>query len=106
MFKGDTEEKVEKSLDALSMEPWIHYPLPGGTALVTFERPEGESRAHPNPALKCSDLWGSDGSPSPGNHSWSQRQTIRTAGIGEPLAFFGLHVEGSVVQWVQLTSDL
>ncbi|KAL8175741.1 UNVERIFIED_CONTAM: hypothetical protein K2H54_006854 [Gekko kuhli] len=38
VFKGRTEEKVAKSsLDTLSVKPWIRYPLPGGTALLTFE---------------------------------------------------------------------
>ncbi|XP_060111575.1 interferon-induced 35 kDa protein [Heteronotia binoei] len=41
VFKGHAEEKIEESLlDLLPVKPRIHYPLPGGTALVTFERPE------------------------------------------------------------------
>ncbi|XP_015273165.1 PREDICTED: interferon-induced 35 kDa protein [Gekko japonicus] len=46
VFKGHTEEKkAEKSLlDALSVEPRIRYPLPGGTALVTFETPQVAQR--------------------------------------------------------------
>lgn len=59
MFKGHTEEKVEESLlDMLSVKPRIRFPLPGGTALVTFERPEGENGASPDLALKCSQLVG------------------------------------------------
>nr|XP_056720692.1 interferon-induced 35 kDa protein [Euleptes europaea] len=45
VFKGHTEEKVERSfLDMLSVKPRIHYPLAGGTALITFERPEVAQR--------------------------------------------------------------
>ncbi|XP_054851281.1 interferon-induced 35 kDa protein [Eublepharis macularius] len=41
VFKGRTEKDVDESLlDTLSVKPWICYPLPGGTALVTFESAE------------------------------------------------------------------
>nr|XP_013806894.1 PREDICTED: interferon-induced 35 kDa protein [Apteryx mantelli mantelli] len=41
VFKGQVTDKEDVS--TLTLTPLIHYPLPGGSALITFEKPEGKS---------------------------------------------------------------
>ncbi|XP_061446906.1 interferon-induced 35 kDa protein [Rhineura floridana] len=44
VFKGHVEEKGEALPDMLTVQPQIWYPVPGGSALITFESPEVASR--------------------------------------------------------------
>ncbi|XP_025927095.1 interferon-induced 35 kDa protein isoform X3 [Apteryx rowi] len=42
VFKGQVTDKEDVS--TLTLTPLIHYPLPGGSALITFEKPEVAQR--------------------------------------------------------------
>lgn len=49
-FKGLVTNKDENKL---ILTPLVHYALPGGSALITFEKAEGKSEKSPTTAERC-----------------------------------------------------
>lgn len=56
IFKGLTVNKEDMS--NLILTPQIHYPLPGGSALITFEEAKGKCEKSTAPARCPQSFWG------------------------------------------------
>lgn len=55
IFKGLTGNKED--MNKLMLTPLIHYPLPGGSALITFEEAKGKCEKSTAPARCHQSFW-------------------------------------------------
>lgn len=65
VFKGLTVNKED--MNKLMLTPLIHYPMPGGSALITFEEAKGKCEKSTAPArCPARSFWGLSCVPSLG----------------------------------------